>query len=66
MRTSESPIYLVVWETILPEADRSLRSASPERTEPTPLLNHETSDHLLSLVDNDAALPDRIRNVCAA
>src|SRR3546814_4397345 len=25
--------------------------ASPERTEPTPLLNHETSDHLLSLVE---------------
>ena len=29
-----------------------LRSGSPERTEPTPLLNHETSDHLLSLVDS--------------
>lgn len=27
-----------------------LSGASPERTEPTPLLNHETSDHLLSLV----------------
>src|ERR1700761_5311832 len=25
--------------------------APPERTEPTPLLNHETSDHLLSPVE---------------
>ena len=27
-----------------------IRCASPERTEPNSLLNHETSDHLLSLV----------------
>jgi hypothetical protein len=26
-----------------------IKRASPERTSPTPLLNHETSDHLLSL-----------------
>jgi hypothetical protein len=32
------------------QAVSGLRSRSPERTEPTPLLNHETSDHLLSLV----------------
>jgi hypothetical protein len=28
-----------------------ISGASPERTEPTSLLNHETSDHLLSLVE---------------
>ncbi len=28
-----------------------ISGSSPERTEPTPLLNHETSDHLLSLVE---------------
>ena len=28
-----------------------ISSASPERTEPNSLLNHETSDHLLSLVE---------------
>ena len=53
MRASDRMTYLVVWGRIPPEADRTVRSASPERTEPTPLLNHETSDHLLSLVDNE-------------
>jgi len=33
-----------------------LSGASPERTEPTPLLNHETSDHLLSQVEERAWL----------
>ncbi len=53
MQASDRMTYLAVWERIPPEADRTVRSASPERTEPTPLLNHETSDHLLSLVDNE-------------
>src|SRR5437660_1668698 len=35
-----------------------LSGASPERTEPTPLLNHETSDHLLSLVEEARAQLD--------
>ena len=39
-----------------------LSGASPERTEPTPLLNHETSDHLLSLVET-MRLRCRIANV---
>ncbi len=29
-----------------------LSLSSPERANPTPLLNHETSDHLLSLVEH--------------
>jgi len=53
MQASDRMTYLVVRGRIPPEADRTVRSASPERTEPTPLLNHETSDHLLSLVDNE-------------
>ena len=35
----------------LPARGRDVSGEPPERTEPTPLLNHETSDHLLSLVD---------------
>jgi hypothetical protein len=35
---------------------RKLRLSSPERAEPTPLLNHETSDHLLSLVEDKATM----------
>src|SRR3954454_1136152 len=34
-----------------PEDPKKPRLRSPERAEPTSLLNHETSDHLLSLVD---------------
>src|SRR3546814_2988705 len=30
---------------------KSLSLSSPERTEPTPYLTHETSDHLLSLLN---------------
>ncbi len=33
------------------DAKASLSGAFPEWTEPTPMLNHETSDHLLSLVE---------------
>jgi hypothetical protein len=33
------------------ETFESLRLSAPERAEPTSSLNHETSDHLLSLVD---------------
>ena len=35
----------------LPHMPSDISSASPERTEPNSLLNHETSDHLLSLVE---------------
>ena len=35
------------------ETIEKARLSSPERAEPTPLLNHETSDHLLSLVDGE-------------
>ena len=36
-----------------PENQWRVRRAFPERTEPTSMLNHETSDHLLSLVAED-------------
>ncbi len=48
-----------------PSAAASIRSARPERTEPTPLLNHETSDHLLSLVDCQVANRHRSHPECA-
>jgi hypothetical protein len=44
--------HAVDWGRIPPGKARRIRSASPERTEPNSLLNHETSDHLLSLVDS--------------
>ena len=34
-----------------PRMSSDISGASPERTEPNSLLNHETSDHLLSLVE---------------
>jgi hypothetical protein len=34
----------------------SLRLSSPERADPASVLNHETSDHLLSLVDEEATM----------
>jgi hypothetical protein len=34
----------------------SLRLSSPERADPASVLNHETSDHLLSLVEEEATM----------
>lgn len=51
MRTASSYGSRVDWERILPTQTGGLSGASPERTEPNSLLNHETSDHLLSLVE---------------
>jgi hypothetical protein len=42
---------------------RRISDAPPERTEPNSLLNHETSDHLLSLVEANATIAGRPRNV---
>ena len=51
MRTASSYGIRVDWERILPTHADGFSGASPERTEPNSLLNHETSDHLLSLVE---------------
>jgi hypothetical protein len=48
-----SPTTLPTWSAAgcsSPEDPKELSPSSPERAEPTSLLNHETSDHLLSLV----------------
>lgn len=52
MRTTKYPQPNHIVGKIPCGRTRTLSGASPERTEPTPLLNHETSDHLLSLVEN--------------
>jgi hypothetical protein len=49
------PTALQTWSAAgssSPEDLEKLSLSSPERAEPTSLLNHETSDHLLSLVDS--------------
>jgi hypothetical protein len=38
---------------------RTVRPAAPEQTEPTPTLNHETTDHLLSLIEDKGSVNHR-------
>jgi hypothetical protein len=53
------PTALMTWSAAgssSPEDLERLSLSSPERAGPTSLLNHETSDHLLSLVEEEATM----------